>query len=168
MIELTKVTTDAQVAELAELARDIWTEHYLPIIGAEQVDYMLDRFQSTAAIVDQIAQGYEYYVAKRGDSAVGYIAIVPELDQSTLLISKLYVAKNMRRRGCAKKMLAFAEDICRGRGIETLWLTVNKNNVDSISWYERMGFRNVGALVQDIGDGFVMDDYRFEKTVASV
>jgi hypothetical protein len=28
-----------------------------------------------------------------------------------------------------------------------------------------MGFRNVGSLVQDIGNGFVMDDYKMEKTV---
>jgi len=27
-----------------------------------------------------------------------------------------------------------------------------------------MGFQNAGALVQDIGDGFVMDDYRMELT----
>jgi ribosomal protein S18 acetylase RimI-like enzyme len=44
-------------------------------------------------------------------------------------------------------------------------LTVNKNNVNAIKAYEKMGFRNVGSLVQDIGDGFVMDDYAMEKTV---
>jgi hypothetical protein len=27
-----------------------------------------------------------------------------------------------------------------------------------------MGFKNAGSIVQDIGGGFVMDDFRFEKS----
>jgi ribosomal protein S18 acetylase RimI-like enzyme len=64
-----------------------------------------------------------------------------------------------------KEMLRFVEDLCRERGIEKIWLTVNKNNADSVAWYSRMGFKNVGPIVQDIGGGFVMDDFRFEKTI---
>jgi RimJ/RimL family protein N-acetyltransferase len=44
-------------------------------------------------------------------------------------------------------------------------LTVNKNNVNSIKAYEKMGFKNVGSVVQDIGSGYVMDDYKMEKTL---
>jgi hypothetical protein len=33
--------------------------------------------------------------------------------------------------------------------------------------YERLGFRIVEALVMDIGGGYVMDDYKMEKVVAS-
>jgi hypothetical protein len=28
-----------------------------------------------------------------------------------------------------------------------------------------MGFRNTGPIVQDIGGGFVMDDFRLEKMI---
>ena len=31
---------------LVQLAREIWTEHYTPIIGAEQVEYMLRHMHS--------------------------------------------------------------------------------------------------------------------------
>lgn len=44
-------------------------------------------------------------------------------------------------------------------------LTVNKNNVKAIRAYEKTGFKNIGSLVQDIGNGFVMDDYKMEQTV---
>jgi hypothetical protein len=39
------------------------------------------------------------------------------------------------------------------------------NHSDAIAWYTRMGFTIVGPTVQDIGAGFVMDDYRMEKTI---
>jgi len=42
------------------LAREIWTDHYVPIIGQAQVDYMLDTFQREEAIAAQLAGGYEY------------------------------------------------------------------------------------------------------------
>ncbi len=28
-----------------------------------------------------------------------------------------------------------------------------------------MGFKNVGPLVTDIGNGYIMDDYQMEKTI---
>jgi len=46
-----------------------------------------------------------------------------------------------------------------------MWLTVNKNNSHSIAWYSRMGFTNAGPILQDIGGGFVMDDFRMEKSI---
>ena len=42
-------------------------------------------------------------------------------------------------------------------------LTVNRNNLNSIKAYENAGFKNTGELIQDIGHGYVMDDYSMEK-----
>ena len=28
-----------------------------------------------------------------------------------------------------------------------------------------MGFKNIGPVVQDIGNGFIMDDFRMEKII---
>jgi len=50
-------------------------------------------------------------------------------------------------------------------GCEKVSLTVNKYNHNSIKAYERIGFINKEELVQDIGGGFVMDDYLMEKPI---
>ena len=165
MSKLTRVESPEQILETVRLARETWTQHYVPIIGQAQVDYMLDKFQSEAAVTKQIADGYEYYLLGRDGKSVGYTAIVPDAEQSTLMISKLYVKKCARGQGFGRKMLEFAEGVARQRRLKTLWLTVNKNNANSIACYVRMGFRNVASIVQDIGGGYVMDDYRMEKTI---
>lgn len=41
---LVRVDRREQIAAVAALAREIWTQHYTPIIGAAQVAYMLERF----------------------------------------------------------------------------------------------------------------------------
>lgn len=146
------------------LAREIWTEHYTPIIGREQVEYMLDKFQSSEAITAQIKQGTLYFLVRAGDAFIGYLAVEAKGDE--LFLSKIYVASGQRGRGYGKKAVQFAEILARGKGLKKIFLTVNKNNVKSIRAYEKMGFKNVESLVQDIGGGFVMDDYKMEKNVA--
>jgi len=159
------VHSKEQIADVVRLAREIWQEHYVPIIGQKQVDYMLEKFQSERAVMRQLGESYEYYLVIHHAQSAGYVAVVPDRSGSTLMISKLYVRKSERGHGLGKNTLRFVEDLCLQRGSTMIWLTVNKNNAHSIAWYSRMGFRNAGPIIQDIGNGFVMDDFRLEKTI---
>jgi len=162
---LRRVLPGRAVQTVARLAREIWGEHYPPIIGRAQVDYMVPRFQGAGAIRKQLAAGTEYFLLMRGRTPEGYLAVERDASRRGLFLSKLYVRKEARGLGLAKAALRFAEGLCRRRGLRTLWLTVNKRNASSIAWYERVGFTRAAAVVQDIGGGFVMDDYRMEKRV---
>ena len=158
-----EVSTENHMDIIESLAREIWTEHYIPIIGKKQVDYMLARYQSKEAVKEQIASGTLYFLIDEGHSFIGYIAVQPRGDE--LFLSKIYLRSSRRARGYGKKAVQFVETLARERGLRKIVLTVNKNNTGAIRAYEKIGFRNVGSLVQDIGSGFVMDDYAMEKTV---
>lgn len=157
------VSTENQIAVIETLAREIWTEYYIPIIGKDQVEYMLSRFQSKQAVEQQIASGVLYFLLEECKEFVGYIAVHPR--DNDLFLSKIYVQTSHRSKGFGKKAVQFAEALARERGLRKIMLTVNKNNTDAIRAYEKMGFKKAGSLVQDIGSGFVMDDYALEKTV---
>lgn len=161
--KLVKVCSEAEITEIVQLASEIWKEHYTPIIGSEQVEYMLEMFQSNRAITEQINHSYEYYLLSKDQNSAGYFAVVPE--DNKMMLSKIYVKSKFRGMGLGQQMLERAEKTCQERGISTIWLTVNKNNNDSIAWYTRMGFKNTGPVVMNIGNGFIMDDYRLEKTL---
>jgi len=164
-IRLLPVSTSAQVAEIARVARDVWNEHYVPLIGQAQVDYMVAKFQSADAIQSQIDAGCEYFEIHQGDDFVGYAAIRHDAADARLFISKLYVLAAYRKCGAGRQTLAAIERLARDRGVTRLWLTVNKGN-PSVRAYERLGFEIVEAIVVDIGGGFVMDDYKMERAVA--
>ena len=165
MTSFLAVQSEEQIKTIVGLAREIWQEHYEPIIGRKQVDYMLDKFQSEKALVEQLGESCEYYLVVHQGQSVGYVSVVPDKSGSALMISKLYVRKSERGHGFGKKALRFVENLSLKREITRIWLTVNKNNARSIAWYSRMGFRNAGSIIQDIGGGFVMDDFRLEKTI---
>lgn len=153
-----------QWATIATLADTIWTEHYTPIIGREQVDYMVSHFQSAEAISQQVQeQHFAYYVIQPAAEPIGYLAV--QVRGSELFLSKLYLLAQERGRGYAKVALAFVEQMAREQDLEKITLTVNKNNTATIAVYQKMGFEIVTAVVQDIGHGYVMDDYLMKKQI---
>ncbi|WP_068622256.1 GNAT family N-acetyltransferase [Paenibacillus tuaregi] len=159
-----RVNTAEQTAEVARLAAEIWHEYYISIITSEQIDYMIEKFQSVRAITDQIHHlGYEYYLVHNHGSAVGYISLRQE--EGKLFLSKFYIVKEYRGRGYASQALEFLEKLCKDRNLSHIWLTVNRNNNSSIAVYEKKGFQTVREQISDIGNGFVMDDFIMEKEV---
>lgn len=166
MPDIIAVTEPSDVDLVEMLAKETWTQHYVPIIGQAQVDYMLDKFQSAPAITSQISDGYEYYLVRENGRAAGYFAIVPARRDGQAQLSKLYVRHGMRGGGIGRSIMRFVEKRCHEIGAKEVWLTVNKHNEDSIAFYLRVGFTNAGSIVQDIGNGFVMDDFRMVKKLS--
>ncbi len=164
-IKEVKASDGVLIRTVERLAREIWSEHYTPIIGKDQVEYMLDKFQSRKAISGQIENGFLYYAVRRGDDYIGYLGVLPKRDTGELCISKIYIRSEERGKGYGKKAMEFIDDVARRESLDRMTLTVNKDNAGSIKAYRRMGFRIVDSIVQDIGGGFVMDDYRMEKHV---
>lgn len=145
---------------IAELAEVIWTEHFTPIIGSEQVRYMLEHFQSYDAIMNAVTNdGYVYYTAYYDNAMCGYCGIRPDSNNNTneIFLSKLYLHKDYRGKKIAR---AFFERILTDYpNCDRIWLTVNKHNEHTIAVYKKMGFEIIDEKCADIGNGFYMDDY---------
>jgi len=165
-IKFIKVVNDDFILDVERLAKEIWQEHYIPIIGQRQVAYMLEKFQSKFAISQQIQDGYAYYLVKdRENQNIGYFNFVRNDDE--LFLNRFYLKSMVRGRGLGRHSLNFVENLSRKVGCSKISLTVNKNNSGSIKFYQTCGFKTTGPIVQDIGNGFVMDDYKMEKMVQS-
>ena len=163
---LTPVQTAEEIQVVADLAENVWTEHYTPLIGAAQVAYMIEKFQSVPAITEQIRQGYRYYLMQYDGISAGYTAILSEPAEKSLFLSKIYVEKAYRGKHITSQTIAALKKICRAEGLEKIWLTVNKGNHSSIAVYEHLGFVKVRDVVTDIGEGYVMDDHIMEATIS--
>ena len=159
--EINRVQSDQDIAVVASLADEIWREHYIPIIGQAQVDYMLVKFQSAKAIDQQIKEGAMYYLIVYNHVTIGYLSFY--FKEKSLFLSKIYVKSSLRGKGIGKKAIRFIENEARENRLNSISLTVNKNNSRSIEAYQKMGFKITEPVVMDIGGGFVMDDYIMEK-----
>lgn len=158
MVDFEKVKN---IKEFAKLASEIWHEYWTVLLSPEQIDYMVEKFQSENAVTRQIEQeNYTYfYILENGEKA-GYIGLSEKPDY--LFLSKLYLKKDFRHKGLGTKAFEFIKDFARNSGFDKIVLTVNKYNSNTIKAYEKWGFKSVDAVVTDIGGGFVMDDFIME------
>ncbi len=163
MTDIIVANTEDHYSQISKLADTIWHEHYTSIIGKLQVDYMLDKFQSEKAIEKQVVNGFEYFLMTYDNRPVGYISFKKEA--SSLFLSKIYVLSSYRGNKIGKTAMRFVEEKANTYQLEKIRLTVNINNTNAIKAYETLGFVNVGPLVTDIGNGFVMDDYQMVKSL---
>lgn len=149
---------------LAELASGIWRTHYTPIIGADQVEYMLrgrytpERLEAYLGADDRWLR----ILRVKGEPA-GYCSYALGPAATEMKLQELYLQDSSRGKGLGGFLLRHVEAEARRHGRHTLWLTVNRHNEGSIEFYRRAGFTVREEKRFDIGGGFVMDDYVMEK-----
>lgn len=157
-----EISGDSDIRLTAQMAQEIWNEAFRGIITQEQINYMVDKYQSYHAMKDQIEnQGYTYFIISKDGKDAGYCGVQVKEDNS-LYLSKMYLLKEARGQQLFEQMTNHLVKLCRDKGISRIWLTVNKHNDRAIAAYIKNGYKNIRSQTTDIGNGFVMDDYVFE------
>ncbi len=163
-MEIVEVKTLEDIQKTAELADAVWHECYAELLSLQQIEYMVDKFQSPQEIEKQIKeQSYHYYLVKNENRAVAYMGV--QVQDRQLYLSKIYILKEYRGQGLAQSLMNKANSLGAMYACISIWLTVNKGNERAIAAYEKEGFQRIREQCVDIGAGFVMDDYVYEKTL---
>ena len=61
-MDIREITGDADVRRLVKYAREVWSESNISFNTPEQVEYMIEKFQSYEAISSQMMHGYRYFL----------------------------------------------------------------------------------------------------------
>jgi ribosomal protein S18 acetylase RimI-like enzyme len=153
-----------QLPEVQRLAGVVWRAHYPGIIAQEQIAYMLDRGYALDVLEGFLeAAGRGLELATVAGRLAGFAAWYVTEDPMEAKLDKLYVLQSQQRLGLGGRLIARVAELARAAGATTLMLNVNKNNAQAIRAYEKHGFTIREAVVNDIGCGYVMDDYVMAK-----
>ena len=152
---------------LAALASLIWHRHYPGIISRTQIDYMLASRYHPPMIRQTLARGDHWDVARDGETLVAF-AHSFHLEGGAVKLDKLYVHPDWQRQGLGAQLLARIEVRARAHGRSHLLLRVNRQNAQAIAAYRKYGFFIAREVVEDIGQGYVMDDYVMIKPLQTV
>jgi RimJ/RimL family protein N-acetyltransferase len=138
-----------------ELAASIWNIHYVPIIGQEQVDYMLQNMYSKEALLEQMeVKKHVFYIIEADEKAIGFISIS---DGSEAFLNKFYILQTEQGKGMGEKV--FEQILALHPQIQTFRLTVNRKNFKSINFYFKLGFKIESVEDFDIGNNYFMNDF---------
>ena len=158
--------TEVDVPTLTALAREIWHAHYPALIGIAQIEYMLAQRYEVEVVRGELGRdGFWWDKLMAGDEMAGFASYFLTGIPGEMKLDKLYVHPRRQRQGHGGRMIARACEVASKSGCNRLVLAVNKGNRGAIESYLKHGFRVDGAVVKDIGGGFVMDDYLMERPV---
>lgn len=149
---------------LAELAGIIWRQHYPGIITPAQIEYMLARMYALETLHEEMRAGEIRFVRLLvADRFVGFASFGPTGESGVMKLHKCYLLPAWHGRGYGSLLLQHCERAARESGARRLILAVNKSNTKAIAAYQRNGFAIVEAVVTNLSQGFVMDDYVMAK-----
>ncbi len=161
-VQIKQATSSEDIQTLAKTAEDIWNEYFPFLLEEGQISYMLDKFLSTKALTEQKEEGYEFYfLVDETGNILGFFVIHPE--DNKLFLSKIYLYDTYRNQQLATIMMDYIFNRAKELGLDKVYLTVNKYNLQPISVYKHLGFKTIDSVVTDIGNGYVMDDYIMQK-----
>ncbi len=102
---------------------------YGDLLGKVQVDYMLDRFYSIAALRDQLIEGHIFLIAQEEDNDVAFASYsVFNHGSLTVKLHKLYVLPEAHGKGLGKFLINEVRDKALELNAASLQLNVNRYN----------------------------------------
>ncbi len=129
-----------------EAVRDLFirvNRSIAPVALKEKFEAYIAR--SLAEEIDRIAEYYGerkggFWIAESAGAIVGMFGLEPD-GPGAMELRRMYVAPEARRRGIARQMLRFAEDECRGRGVQSLTLSTSELQGEAVALYRAAGYR---------------------------
>lgn len=155
------------ILEMSEFAGKIFFEYYDSYLPAGQAGYMKEKFLSEQAIAEKISEAhnpkvnFEFVIDEDTNEKIGFICYwiqKDEKEKNECYLDKYYLSSASRGKGFGKLIMDHLKIFCTENQLDQISLNVNKYN-KTVSIYEKLGFKNIRSEVNDIGNGYVMDDF---------
>jgi ribosomal protein S18 acetylase RimI-like enzyme len=161
MIAIHKVGIEA-IPQIIKHAKASWKPTYKDILSEAQMDYMLDRFYSPDALVNQIVEKQHRFIIAIDNNLHAGFASYSKENNSVYHLQKIYIKPTQQGKGIGKALLDFVIDDIKSKGAQYIQLNVNRYN-KAVDFYKRLGFEIIEEVDVPIGNDYFMNDYIMRK-----
>jgi GNAT superfamily N-acetyltransferase len=149
---------------IREIAQITWPIAYGAIISKAQLDYMLEKFYSDAALNDNFStKNHRFLLVKENSICLGFASYEHHyLGENKTRLHKIYMLPDSQRKGAGKLLLAEVEKLALENNDYIISLNVNRFN-SALHFYQKLGFEKVGEEDIELDFGYLMEDYILEK-----
>ncbi len=156
------------IAKIQEIAIQAWKTTYTDLLSKEQFDYMIEMMYSDTALNKQMTEQNHHFLLIKNKSSSDYQGFVSyELNyknEPKTKIHKLYLLPECKGKGMGRKLIDKVASLAQAANNNYLSLNMNRDN-KALGFYKQMGFEIVGEVDIHIGNGYLMEDYIFEKKI---
>jgi diamine N-acetyltransferase len=159
-MEIVRASHD-DISRIQSVARVTWPETFKGILTPEQIEYMLNWMYSYEALSKAISDpAQSFWLFMENGKTFGFAGIEHHYKgRNATKLHKIYVLPEAQGKKVGQRLIERVRKEARNAGSEELLLNVNRYN-KATGFYEHLGFRIVGEENIDIGNGYLMEDYR--------
>lgn len=153
------------ISVIQDIAQKTWGDTYGHILTENQIEYMLDMMYSACSLEEQMnVLHHHFLLAKREDSDdfEGFVSFELNYIEGKTKIHKLYVLPQTHGTGMGRALIDKVAEMAKANDNISILLNMNRFN-KTMGFYKHMGFNIIREEDIDIGNGFLMEDYVFEK-----
>lgn len=163
MITISESTIE-DFGTIREIAYATWPVTYGEILSKSQLDYMLEMMYSDATLIDNLTnKGHHFIVINENANPLGFASYEHHyLKTNTTRLHKLYLLPESQGKGMGKMLMNKIVALAKENQCDVISLNVNKFNKSHV-FYTKMGFDIVAEEDLEIGNGYLMEDYKMEK-----
>ncbi len=156
------------------IAKNTWPVTFRDILSDKQIEYMLEMMYSHDSLIEQMSKKNHVYLLsyeniKEGEVFrpvyTGYLSY--ELNYSNrdkTKIHKIYILPQFQGYGYGRALIEEVRIRAISNSNYTVTLNVNRNN-RAVEFYKTLGFVITAEEDIDIGNGFLMEDYKMEMII---
>ncbi|WP_288531379.1 N-acetyltransferase [uncultured Secundilactobacillus sp.] len=159
MVRTIQPVLKADVKRLSEVSRITFTDTFGAVNSSQDLRQYLDDNYSESVLSSELddPNSWFYYIKVAGEVA-GYLKLNVDEAQteamgvSAMEIQRIYLLPTFKRQGLGTELVNWAVDKAKEKQKNELWLGVWENNVAALAFYQKLGFKEVGAHVFSVGD----------------
>ncbi|WP_304198731.1 GNAT family N-acetyltransferase [Flavobacterium alvei] len=161
MIRILQATI-TDIPLIQEIAHKTWPITYGSILSDEQLEYMLDLMYSNESLLQQLKTKPLFFLAYKNDICLGFISCENNYQNKKVTrLHKIYILPEAQGKGVGNALIEKVVGFAKENQSEVISLNVNKFN-KAVSFYKKIGFEVVEEEDLDIGNGYLMEDYKME------
>jgi ribosomal protein S18 acetylase RimI-like enzyme len=164
MITISQATSK-DIPIIQEIAHKTWPIAYGSILSKAQLDYMLDLMYSDESLLEQFKTKPLFFLAYEDDVCLGFTSCENNYQNNKVTrLHKIYILPEAQGKGVGKALIEKVIAIAKENQSEVISLNVNKFN-KAVSFYKKLGFVVASEEDLDIGNGYLMEDYKMELKI---
>ena len=157
-----KIATNSDFTSIKEIAYLSWKIAYSHILSKDQMVYMLNRFYEPSGLQQNLDANHLFFLIQENNSNLGFVSIEYNYQNKPVTrLHKLYLHPSAHGKGIGKFAIDFITKKASENNNFVISLNVNKYN-NALHFYKKIGFKIVDEEILQIGEGYVMDDYKME------
>jgi diamine N-acetyltransferase len=163
-LSIAKATVN-DIPSIQTIAQETWPITYGAILSATQLEFMMDMMYSNASLTQQIQGKQLFYMVKVVNKTIAFFAIEHHYqNEAVTRIHKIYLLPETQGKGIGKQLLDYIATLAIEHDSKKISLNVNRYN-KALHFYQKIGFTIIKEEDIEIGNGYLMEDYRMEKKI---